>query len=170
MLYPIDIQIEETYQARIDGIVLQSAAVATLHRHGISKAALTIVVTTDETVQSLNQQYRGIDKPTDVLSFANQNSATQEMAELVLPKELVAEQQLYLGDIIIAYPYAARQAAHYQNSIATELRLLVVHGLLHLLGYDHAAPDEKTEMWKKQADILNTLGEVELANRFLPTE
>ena len=97
--------------------------------------------TTDEEIQTLNNQYRGIDQPTDVLSFD---------ADIYDP-----EQELtYLGDLILSVPTMQRQAALAEHPCTSEMLLLLTHGLLHLNGYDHASVEEKNEMWKLQADIL----------------
>jgi len=64
----------------------------------------------------------------------------------------------YIGDIIISVPYAARSAEKAGHPVESELQLLVVHGVLHLLGHDHAEPKEKARMWKAQAEILELLG------------
>jgi probable rRNA maturation factor len=82
-----------------------------------------------------------------------------------LPPELAEELDRHLGDVVIAYPYAERQAQQFGNSAAAELRLLAVHGTLHLLGYDHASPEEEEEMWAVQEAILAPLGEATLARR-----
>ena len=71
----------------------------------------------------------------------------------------------YLGDIVIAYPYAARQAVRFGNSTAAEVRLLTVHGVLHLLGYDHATPAEEAAMWAIQEQVLAAFGDAALARR-----
>ena len=121
------------------------------------------MVTNDSAVQTLNRTYRGIDAPTDVLSFAAHDEDDEEEAgdadrvHLVTPAELADELAAYLGDIVIALPYATRQAAHYGNSVDNELLLLTVHGVLHLLGYDHATPEEDDAMWNMQSAVLRTM-------------
>jgi probable rRNA maturation factor len=92
----------------------------------------------------LNRQYLGVDAPTDVLSFP--------VGEVDPESEA-----LYLGDILISYPQALAQAEAAGHPVQAELQLLVVHGTLHLLGYDHAEEDEKTLMWKAQDEILARL-------------
>ena len=74
--------------------------------------------------------------------------------------------ETYLGDIIIALPYAARQAAAAGHAAEAELQLLAVHGTLHLLGYDHASPEEKAAMWSAQTAVLTQLG----LSHIIPTE
>lgn len=158
-VHEVDIQVDEEFETLIDKEFLKAAAQETLRQQAIAAAALTIVVTGDAEVQALNAQYRNIDAPTDVLSFSNWAGSSTSDAELILPAELAMADHEYLGDIIIAYPYAAQQAERYQNSISAELRLLVVHGTLHLLGYDHATLNEQKAMWNIQDAVLKALGD-----------
>lgn len=109
--------------------------------------SLTLVITDDAKVQDLNRDFLGIDEPTDVLSFPSGESE---------PDPDTGE--VYLGDVIISYPRAQAQAEAGGHPIQQELQLLVVHGVLHLLGYDHASEEEKAEMWAAQEAILNRLG------------
>ena len=162
--HAIEIQIDEPYVEQVDGDALQTVALATLARLGAPPASLTLVITDDDAVQALNREYRGIDAPTDVLSFAAHDASADAMT-LAIPLELSAELAAYLGDIIIALPYAERQAAHYGNSLGDELRLLTVHGVLHLLGYDHATPEEDDAMWQIQAAVLQGSGAGALVRR-----
>lgn len=161
----IDIQIDEPYAALVDDTNLNAVVTHLLTAVGQADATLTLVVTSDEAVQALNRDYRGIDAPTDVLSFAAQETAPDAPALADLPPELAAELGDYLGDVLIAYPYAERQAAHYQNSVQAELRLLAVHGVLHLLGYDHATPAEEAAMWEQQRAVLAPFGDAHLSQR-----
>jgi probable rRNA maturation factor len=160
----IEIQIDELYTTLVNPAALETAALATLTRCGAPPAALTIVITDDDAVQALNRDYRGIDAPTDVLSFAAHDASDAGMA-LVTPPELADELAAYLGDIIIALPYATRQAVHYGNSLDDELRLLTVHGVLHLLGHDHATPEDDDAMWQIQAAVLQDAGAAALVRR-----
>jgi probable rRNA maturation factor len=110
-----------------------------------SSAGLTIVISDDTQLQSLNRQYLGIDSPTDVLAFP--------AGEIDLD---VGEP--YLGDVIISYQRAQTQADAEGHTLEQELQLLIVHGMLHLLGYDHTSDIEKTKMWLVQDEILAQLG------------
>ena len=125
---------------------------------------VTVVITGDERVRELNREYRHVDAPTDVLSFAAQESSPAE-PEIAVLEEMIAELDSFLGDIIIAFPYAARQAIRYHNSLEAELRLLVAHGTLHLLGYDHGTPEEEAEMWELTAEVLAPFGDTGLLRR-----
>ena len=160
-----DIQVDDPFADLVDVENLSAVVTDLLVKVGLPSAGLTIVITDDEAVQTLNRDYRGVDAPTDVLSFAAQEGAETEPVLADLPPELVAEMGNYLGDVLIAYPYAAHQAAHYQNSIQAELRLLAVHGVLHLLGYDHATPEEEAAMWARQSEILAAFGDAHLSQR-----
>lgn len=123
----------------------RAARAVLLHQKQSSSADLSIVLTDDKRLQQLNRDYLGIDAPTDVLSFP----ASEADPETGLP---------YLGDILISIPYATRSAAKAGHALESETQLLVVHGVLHLLGHDHAKPKEKAKMWKAQAEILESLG------------
>jgi probable rRNA maturation factor len=96
-------------------------------------------------LQELNRDYLGIDAPTDVLSFPASETDPETGAR-------------YLGDILISVPRAQSQAEAAGHALESEVQLLVVHGVLHLLGHDHAKPEEKRRMWKAQAEILESLG------------
>jgi probable rRNA maturation factor len=106
--------------------------------------SITILLTSDEHVQTLNRDYLGFDMPTDVLSFPAGEPINGALS--------------YLGDVAISVPAAERQAETGGHSIGAELQLLTVHAVLHLLGYDHAEDAEKSEMWMAQARILENLG------------
>lgn len=165
MKYAIEIQTDDEFVTLIDAGNLVAAVEATLQTAQVSTAALTVVITSDEVVQQLNRDYRGIDAPTDVLSFANQDSSTAASVQLAVPEALAGEMATYLGDVIVAYPYAQHQAEHFQNTIAAELRLLVIHGTLHLLGYDHATSMERDAMWGLQNAVLSHFGDQNLSTR-----
>ena len=105
---------------------------------------LTIAIEDDEQLRTLNLQFLEIDAPTDVLSFP---------AEEIDPDS----GNLYLGDIIISLPRATAQAESAGHPVQAELQLLVIHGVLHLLGYDHVTPELKEEMWALQSEFLKKL-------------
>ena len=103
------------------------------------------MLTDDARLKRLNWDYLGIAAPTDVLSFP----ASESDPETGSP---------YLGDILISIPRARKQAVSAGHTLESETQLLVVHGVLHLLGHDHAKPKEKAKMWKAQNEILELLG------------
>jgi probable rRNA maturation factor len=142
----ITVEISQEFQSQIDSELLEKCARTALCHQSVSQGAeLTIVITTDEQLHDLNRQFLGIDAPTDVLSFG---------ADFMDPES----GSPYLGDIIISFPQAARQAAVGEHDPIAEVQLLVAHGVLHLLGYDHAHPAEKTAMWAAQREILDQVG------------
>ncbi|MEN8172067.1 MAG: rRNA maturation RNase YbeY [Chloroflexota bacterium] len=143
---PVEIQITEPFQPQIDSALVQIAAQAALHHQGAAEnAVLSIVITGNEQLQQLNKQFRDLDAPTDVLSFP---------ADYVDPEN----QAPYLGDLLISCPQAESQALAAGHDLMAEIQLLVVHGILHLLGHDHAGADQKARMWTAQAEILGVLG------------
>ena len=125
----------------------QAAATVIGQQRAPADAGLTIVITDNEAVQALNRQYRGIDAPTDVLSFPVD----------ALPAG-VSDELPYLGDLVVAYPYAAAQAEREGHHLVESLCLLVIHGTLHLLGYDHDTAANRAAMWAAQDRALATIG------------
>ena len=123
----------------------RSARAALTHKNESVDVDLTIVLTDDKRLRELNRDYLGIDAPTDVLSFPASETDPETGAR-------------YIGDILISIPRAQDQAAAAGHALESEVQLLVVHGVLHLLGHDHAEPKEKARMWKAQREILTELG------------
>jgi probable rRNA maturation factor len=156
----IVIQVDEPYTAEVDTADLAHVISATLTAEGQPDGEVTLVVTSDEAIAELNRQYRGVEGPTDVLSFPTQEP-TPDPSTIELRTSFVSapEMAAYLGDIVIALPFTRRQADELGRSLAHELRLLAVHGALHLLGYDHIEPEEEAAMWARQDAILATLAD-----------
>lgn len=139
----IDIQIRPYYRKKIDAALLRQAAEAVLTAEE-KTGNVSVVVTGDKEIHDLNRDYRHIDAPTDVLSF--ENGEVDPFSG-----------ELYLGDIIISFMKAENQAKTEGHSLTDELKLLTVHGMLHLLGYDHQSVAGRKKMWTRQAEILNSL-------------
>ena len=110
---------------------------------------VSIVLANDEYIHALNREYRGKDCPTDVLSFA--------LNEGEDPEVLNGPEEVLLGDIIISIETATRQAEEYGHSLERELAYLTVHGILHLLGYDHMIEEDKQEMRGEEEHVLSLL-------------
>ncbi len=147
----VDIQVAPRFAGEVDVERLHHVAVEALRCERIEgEVALSIVITEDEAVRELNRQFRGVDAPTDVLAFGSGD----ESDFVTAPGE-----PAYLGDVVISYPRAVVQAEEYRHSVDRELALLTVHGLLHLLGYDHVGEEEKARMWARQEEILEGLAE-----------
>lgn len=119
-----------------------------------NKISLSLTVCLDDYIRELNSEYRGIDKETDVLSFAIEDDSEEDdildMIDLTGTREI--------GDIIINYNRVIAQANEYGHSIKREFCFLFTHGLLHLLGFDHMEKDEEKEMFELQDTILSSLG------------
>jgi probable rRNA maturation factor len=145
----VSVQVDDAYLPDVDAADIGRTAAAVLVLEGQPDGEVSVVLTSDETVAALNGQFRGVPEPTDVLSF----SAREPTPGFVAPAEAAA----YLGDVVIAVPFTCRQAAESGREPAGELRLMVVHGLLHLLGYDHADPPGEAAMWGRQDEILARL-------------
>jgi probable rRNA maturation factor len=144
----VNILISDPYIGQVDADKLELAALTVLlHQEIPPECELSVVIEGDERLHALNKEFLNIDAPTDVLSFPSG-------AEEIDPETGI----IYLGDVIISYPRAAEQAASAGHPVLSELQLLVIHGVLHLLGHDHAEPEEKTVMWDAQDEILLTLG------------
>ncbi|QSQ10211.1 Endoribonuclease YbeY [Koleobacter methoxysyntrophicus] len=112
------------------------------------RAEVSIVLTDDEHIRNLNKKHRGIDNPTDVLSFPMIDNFNEEMPY---------EGEIPLGDIVISLERVEEQRKDYGHSFERELAYLAVHGLLHLLGYDHINDDDQREMRAREEEILSGL-------------
>lgn len=113
-------------------------------------AEVSVSFVTNEDIQQLNRTYRQQNRPTDVISFAFEDSVEGDLKiegqDLDLPR--------VLGDIVISIDQAKEQATQYNHSFERELGFLFVHGLLHLLGYDHMNKEDERKMFKRQEEIL----------------
>jgi probable rRNA maturation factor len=124
--------------------VLQSG----LDAHQKSHSEVSVVLVDNQYIQELNSEYRGLDQPTDVLSFAMEEEATE--GGDVLPQDAPE----LLGDIFISMERAAEQAKEYNHSLIREINYLAVHGLLHLLGFDHQTSEDTALMRDEEEKIL----------------
>ena len=116
----------------------------------------TVRLSDDAELQRLNLQFRGMDQPTDVLSFGGADYLDGKPLRTPASRDDNVSQ--YLGDIVISLERCAAQAAAGGHTLESELALLVVHGTLHLLGYDHNTQRRKARMWKAQARALQSIG------------
>ena len=133
---------------------INAAAARAAQLEGIADFSANIVIADDDYLWELNRQFRGIDRATDVLSFpANdlQGPIGEALEEGLEPGE---EGELFLGDIFISIEHAADQAREYGNTLTQELCFLAVHGMLHLMGYDHMQEQEEQVMRQKQREAL----------------
>ena len=128
-----------------DPVGVEAIAERALDVLGLSEAELSIVLCDDGFIHPLNRDYRGKDRPTDVLSFPQREGEESDPDDPVL------------GDIVLSVERARAQAAERGHPLETEMRVLLVHGILHLLGYDHEADDDAEEMEAEERRILSQL-------------
>jgi len=143
-IHSVLIAVDEEIVAAIESDRHEALADAVMDAEGLPLAELGVVVTDDETIRELNREYAGDDTPTDVLAFS-----LREGEEFASPDGV-----LRLGEVIISYPTARRQAADAGIPVEREIEHLLVHGVLHLLGYDHAEPQEEDRMRARERDLL----------------
>ena len=118
----------------------------TLKREKLDNVEFNVIFVDSDTIHNINKTYRNVDRVTDVISFALEDNETIKLDHRLL------------GDIYICIERAKEQAQEYGHSFKRELSFLTIHGLLHLLGYDHMEPEEEKVMFQKQEDILNEFG------------
>jgi len=142
----ISIKADPDFRGIIAPAILKKAALkAWEHEAAPGPFNITIVLTDDSRLQTLNRDYLGVDAPTDVLSFPADETDPETGRK-------------YLGDLLLSVPRAEQQARAAGHPLEAEMQLLVVHGVLHLLGHDHADAREKARMWQAQGDVLKELG------------
>lgn len=138
------ISVKDRFESAVDPTAVVTLAERVLAAESIDGSELGILVTDDEQVRELNRKYAGEDRATDVLSFS-----LLEGEEFVSPDDVTR-----LGEVIISYPTAEGQASEAGHSVADEVAHLLVHGILHLLGYDHAEADDERKMRAREDDLL----------------
>ncbi|OWR29485.1 rRNA maturation RNase YbeY [Saccharibacillus sp. O23] len=154
-----------------EGYEIGEALVGQLHKlletagqaEGVTEGEVALTFVDDEEIHRLNKEFRNIDRPTDVLSFAMRESAGDEPEityeiEEGEDAEFGPELDEMLGDIIISVPRAIAQSEDYGHSVEREIGFLFVHGFLHLLGYDHQTPEDEAVMMGKQEAALQQIG------------
>lgn len=137
-----------------------AAALAAADPNG--ERGASVVIADDATLLDLNRRFRGLDEVTDVLSFGERGAPPEEGGALPAgnaPADFppVPGETPSLGEVVLSYPYAARQAASRNAPVEREVALLIVHGVLHLLGHDHAEPDEESAMREAEREAMAAL-------------
>ncbi len=140
----IDYKITNEYGYDKDYSYLDDVIKRTLKREKVKNATFSIVFVDNEKIQELNKNYRQIDRITDVISFAFEDN-----------EDIVYNNMRFLGEIFICIPRMIEQALEYGHSETRELAFLTVHGLLHLLGYDHMTKEDEMVMFKIQEEVLS---------------
>lgn len=136
----------------LESLIAKVINAALLAENVSGDVEVSIVLVDDEYIQNLNKNYRSIDAPTDVLSFAMRESVDESDISFECDEEEL------LGDVVISLEMARSQAEEYGHSIEREIGFLVTHGILHLLGYDHETESERAVMRNKEEEILESIG------------
>lgn len=139
----IQIQLKQPHVAIPEARLKEAVGWLLREHHAAPTAGVAVVIVDDDESRRLNRQFREVDAPTDVLSFPNE--------------PVPGEEEPYLGDLVLALPYIRRQAEAEQHSVDDEVILAVIHGTLHLLGYDHDSPARQSAMWTAQAAALKAM-------------
>ncbi|HAI99763.1 MAG TPA: rRNA maturation RNase YbeY [Dehalococcoidia bacterium] len=175
-LQEIDISVDEPYQQELSEVwlrtVMEAALVEALPQG--EPAQVGLMVTDDKTVQELNRQFRGLDEVTDVLSFSASHSGHWEgdpqESDEASPESVDSEELNFvlppgepspLGEVIISFPQTIRQAQERNGPVEQELALLIIHGVLHLVGYDHMEPEDEAQMQAKERSALAAVSQLE---------
>jgi len=146
--------VDETNELKSDDLdLVEHLLQFAYEKEGIQEdSEVSVTFVDNDRIQEINREYRKKDQPTDVISFALEESSGEEI-------EIVgADMPRVLGDIIISVPKAYEQAHEYGHSFQRELGFLAVHGFLHLLGYDHMTEEEEKIMFSRQREILDEYG------------
>lgn len=153
----INVLINEGFEERLEESWLQSIVEDILVAEGTgSDVELSLVIASQERVQQLNRSYRGKDEPTDVLAFSmlpSEETPGADFPPFIVPPDGV----LHLGEVIISYPQAVIQAEEHRHPIEREVTILTIHGVLHLLGYEHDKPELERQMRAREAEILSSI-------------
>lgn len=156
----MDIYIDDRYDGEfiddLEEIINKSAKMVIEHEEFDLDVEISVSIVDNNEIRQINKEFRGIDKETDVLSFPlleydeNGNYISEDFSE--------DDENILLGDIIISWDKVISQAEEYGHGLERELGFLVVHSMLHLLGYDHEEPEQEKEMFALQDVILNKIG------------
>ena len=142
------IEIVNEYDKEIENIeILRKFIEFSCNKLNLKNVMFNVIITNDKSINEINKKYRGIDRPTDVISFALEDNKQINIPEIRV-----------LGDIYISYDKVKSQALEYNHSEKRELCFLAIHGLLHLLGYDHMVKEDEEKMFKLQKEILEDYG------------
>ena len=153
--WEVNVYVEPDLKAVLDKSWFESLADEVLGYLSVTAPAeLGLVITDNETIQQLNRTYRSKDEPTDVLAFPMLDHTAQggETAFIVPPDGIH-----HLGEVVISYPQAMQQAEDRGQGIERELTTLFIHGILHLLGYDHEMPEEEQYMMAKEEEVVKRI-------------
>jgi probable rRNA maturation factor len=152
----VNVLIDEEFEGELEDDWLRSVAEQVLiAENAAPETELGLVITDQARIRELNLVHLGIDEPTDVLAFPMTPDEDLDMPDFVTPPDGA----VHLGEVIISYPQAFRQAEEHRHPVKKEVALLVVHGVLHLLGYDHDAPEPEQRMRAREEEIMERVEE-----------
>jgi probable rRNA maturation factor len=151
----ISVLIDKEFKRKITAIWLKKVARQVLLAENVKpNVEFGLVITGQDKIRELNRSYLEEDAPTDVLSFPMIESDLDEIGFVTPPDSVLG-----LGDVIVSYPQAKQQAKEHRHTIRKEIAVLIIHGVLHLLGYDHDTAMHKRSMHKKEAQIIEVIEE-----------
>ncbi|MEJ2738908.1 MAG: rRNA maturation RNase YbeY [Dehalococcoidia bacterium] len=158
----ISVSIAYSVEGQPDGLWFEELSKKILDYLNLeSSVEFSLVITDNATIQQLNKTYKGEDSPTDVLSFSmSDDEADNESDNFIVPPDGVK----HLGEVIISSPRALEQAQQYGHDISAELAILLVHGILHLMGFDHGDADDMATMRAREAEILKNVCSISLTD------
>ncbi|MEE8442297.1 MAG: rRNA maturation RNase YbeY [Dehalococcoidia bacterium] len=159
----VQVQVFPAFRRELSVPWLRRVAKQALLNGGRTPYGMSLAITDDETIRRLNREYRGLDETTDVLAFAFDHpgsfegdgfpSDSADMGPFITPPEEAG----FAGEVVVSYPTCQRQAAALGHAANDEMALLIIHGVLHLLGYDHATPEEEEVMKAREQEALAEL-------------
>jgi probable rRNA maturation factor len=151
----INVLVDEELKERLEISWLRGVAEQVLVALGVdANVELGLFIATGERVKQLNRDYLGRDELTDVLAFSAREEVGGSHPPFVPPPDGI----LHLGEVIIAYPQAVVQAEEYKHSVKREIVTLIIHGVLHLLGYEHDTPELELKMRAREKEIMEHVG------------
>ena len=149
----INILIDKEFKLKVKSAWLRKIVRPILNAENIGvKSEVGLVITGDEKIQELNKKYLDEDRPTDVMAF--QTDEDKQIGFVNAPDD-----KSHLGEVIISYPQAVRQAEEHNHPVEREMVILMIHGILHLLGYDHDIPERTQKMRNRESDVLKMIEE-----------
>jgi probable rRNA maturation factor len=150
----ISVIIEKELVGKVEKRWLKSLTEKVIKAQGIgANVEIGVVLAGADRVRQLNRDYLGHDGPTDVISFSAREEPAGESVNFVQPPDEV----LHLGEVVVSYPQAVIQAQEYGHTEQREIQILVIHGVLHLMGYEHDTPELAREMKAREADTLRQI-------------
>lgn len=155
VIMEVNVIIEESFKGKISKRWLRDVASAVLATENVDLATeMGVLITDQDHIKELNWSYRGLNEPTDVLSFYMFGETKPDDRNYVPPPDNVR----HLGEVIISYPQAVTQAKEHHHRVKKEIAFLIIHGILHLLEYDHHKAAEVKRMQSRETAILNKIG------------